>query len=95
MSTGIHTGVDVDLVKPIDMDELKLAVHQGKKRKTPGINDICLEFYQHTWDTTKHDILKILNRMYIDGEILDSHKKGVIIRSPQNPHIPNRLTSDP
>jgi hypothetical protein len=63
ISTGIHTEADVDLVKPIDMDELKLAVHQGKKRKAPGIDGICLEFYQQTWDTTKHDILKTLNRM--------------------------------
>jgi hypothetical protein len=35
--TGIHKEVDVDLVKPIDMDELKLALHQGKKWKAPGI----------------------------------------------------------
>jgi hypothetical protein len=65
------------------MDELKLAVHQGKKRRAPGIDGICLEFYQHTWDTTKHDILKILNHMYINGEILDSQKKGTIVCIPK------------
>jgi hypothetical protein len=79
ISTGIPRESDVGLVKPINMDELKLAVHQGKRRKSPGFDGICLEFYQHTWDTTKHAILKILNQMYIDGEILDSQKKGVIV----------------
>jgi hypothetical protein len=86
ISTGIPTEAGVDLIKPTDMDELKLAVHQGKNWKVPGIDGICLEFYQHTCDTTKHDILKIINRVNVDVEILNSQKKGVIVCIPKKIH---------
>jgi predicted transcriptional regulator len=68
-----------DVEHVITIDKLIIAVHQGKKRKAPGRDGICKEFFQYTWDVTKHDILKILNEMYIGGEVLHSQKTGVLV----------------
>jgi hypothetical protein len=57
----------MDPGRAITIDELQLAIRQGKERKVPGIDGICHEFFQHTWDVTKNDILSILNSMFIDG----------------------------
>jgi hypothetical protein len=82
-----------DLGHVITIDELKIAVHQGKKRKAPGRDGICNEFFQYTWDVTKHDILKILKEMYTGGEVLHSQKIGVLVCVPKNLFQDNQQTS--
>jgi hypothetical protein len=72
-----------DLEHVVTINELKIAVHQGKKRKAPARDGICNEFFQYTWDVTKQDILKILNEIYIGGEVLHSQKVRVLVCIPK------------
>lgn len=46
---------------PITLAELQLAVKKGQPRKSPGSDGICHDLFKATWETTKHDILEILN----------------------------------
>ena len=72
-----------DLERDITIDELQNAVKLGKPRKAPGMDGICHEFFLHTWDITKHDILGVLNDMYSRNGMLDSQKRGVIVCIPK------------
>jgi hypothetical protein len=56
-----------ELEQPITMEELKTAVKQGKQKKASGIDGICHEIFQKTWETTKDGLLTIMNTMYING----------------------------
>ena len=81
----------MDLERMITVEELKVAVHQGKMWKAPGYDGICNEFFLYTWDVTKHDILQILNKMYISGDDLHSPKIGVLVCIPKKP-VPKKPT---
>jgi hypothetical protein len=74
----------MDLGRAITIDELRLAIRQGKQRKARGIDGSFHEFFQHTWDVTKYNILSLLNSMFIDGHILPK-KQGVIVCIPKHP----------
>jgi DNA topoisomerase IB len=60
------------LSTPITMEELHIAVTQGKKLKAPGYDGIFHEFFQLAWETTKVDLLDVMKQMFIDGSILDT-----------------------
>jgi hypothetical protein len=68
---------------PITMEELRIAVKQGKKLKAPGYDGICHDFFQLAWETTKHDLLDVMNQMFKEGSILDSQKHGIIVCLPK------------
>jgi len=59
---------------PITMDELLIAVKQGKKHKAPGCDGISHDFFQLTWETTQYDMLEIMNQMFMDEKLMDSKK---------------------
>jgi hypothetical protein len=61
MTLPSHTNDSLDA--PITLEELKLAVKKGQTRKSPGIDGICHDIFKATWETTKHDMLDILNEM--------------------------------
>ena len=56
---------NASLEEHITMDELTYAVKQSKPNKAPGRDGICLEFYKIKWETTKQDLLDIINDMYM------------------------------
>jgi len=68
---------------PITMEELHVAVKQGRKLKALGYDGICHDFFQLAWETTKHDLLDVMNQMFIEGSILDSQKHGIIVCLPK------------
>jgi len=67
------------LSTPITLEELHIAVTQGKKLKAPGYDGIFHEFFQLAWETTKVDLLDVMKQMFIDGSILDTQKHGIIV----------------
>jgi hypothetical protein len=46
------------LIHPLTLDELWKTVAQGKPRKAPGTDGICLEFYRAAWDVIKDDLFR-------------------------------------
>jgi hypothetical protein len=72
------------------MDELFCAIKQGKPNKAPRRDGICLEFCKHKWETTKQDLLDIMNDMYREGKITYQQKYGIIVCIPKqgNPTCP-------
>ena len=79
MNTRIPPEANVDLEAPISMDELEIAVRQGKNAKAPGHDGISHDFLKHKWKTIHQNLLQILNEMYVGGAILFSQKHGIIV----------------
>jgi hypothetical protein len=76
---AIPQGANAALEEPITIDELSHAVKQGKPHKAPGRDGICMEFYKKMWETTKQDLLDVMNDMYREGQITDRQKYGIIV----------------
>ena len=72
-----------DLDRPILMDELHSAIKKGKQRKAPGPDGICHEFYKKFWDIIKHDLLDIINNMYLEGQVAEDQKHGNLVCLPK------------
>ena len=68
------------------MDELLRAIKKGKPNKAPGQDRISLDFFQKTIDLTKRDLLTIMNNMYIDGQITENQKRGILVCIPKTTH---------
>ena len=75
LPTGLKEALDV----PITMEELRLAVGKGGGHKAPGSDGIGQEFLKATWETTKNDILTVLNQMFVEGKISDQQKHSVSV----------------
>ena len=98
LECGLRTipdGANAVLEEPITTDELSCAVKQGKPNKAPGRDGICLEFYKKTLETTKQDLLDIINDMYTEGQITDRHKYGIIVCVPKQATPRAQRTTDP
>jgi hypothetical protein len=59
----------------ITMDELHIAVKQGKNKAT-GYDGISHDFFQLTWETTQYDMLEIMKQLFMDEKLMDSQKHG-------------------
>jgi hypothetical protein len=80
---AIPEGANAALEEPITIDELSHAVKQGKPHKAPGRDGICLELYKKTRETTKQDLLDVMNDMYREGQITERQKYGIIVCIPK------------
>ena len=38
-----------------------------------------MEFFKETWEFTRQDVLAIVNNMYIDRQITDQQKRGILV----------------
>ena len=75
------------LEEPVTLEEIYEAIKTGKPHKAPGYDGICLEFLKKTWETTKEDLLQIVNEMYTEEIISDNQKFGMsVYRSNHTPH---------
>jgi hypothetical protein len=61
------------------MEELEMSVRQGKNVKAPGRVGISHDFLKRKLKTIRHDLLQIVNDMYVGEAILDSQKHGIIV----------------
>jgi len=71
---------------PITIDQLWNSISKGKSQKAPGHDGIGLGFYKTAWEEMKHDLLQILNCMYIDGIILARQLQGLMVCIPKQAH---------
>ena len=81
--TRVPPEANVELEAPISMEEMEMAVRQGKNAKAPGYDRISHDFLKHKWKTIRHDLLQILNDMYVGEAILNSQKHGIIVCLPK------------
>ena len=77
------------LEEPISLEELRHAIIQEKANKASGQDGICLEFFGTAWDVIKHEMLTIMNHMYIDGRTSVRQRQGLIFCLPKTPHPKN------
>jgi hypothetical protein len=80
---------------PIAMEELRLAVGSRKPNKSPGGDGMCQDFFKLTWETTKHDMLKVLNQMHPNGTIMEQQKHVIILCLPNTLHLVDLRIMDP
>jgi len=64
---------------------MRRAVQKGKPNKVPGRDGISQDFFKTMWDTIKYKLLKVVNNLYIDGQISDNQKHGIIVCVPKYP----------
>jgi len=98
LECGIRTipeSANTTLEEPVTFDELFCAIKQGKPNKAPGRDGICLEFFKHAWETTKQDLLDVMNDMYKGGKITDQQKYGIIVCIPKKETLHSQKTTDP
>jgi hypothetical protein len=55
------------------------AICAGARRKTPGMDGICLEFYITYWTTIKADLTHLLNDVFLNNHITTKQKQGILI----------------
>ena len=82
----IPDAANLALEEPVTLDEIYQAIKAGKPHKAPGYDGICLEFLKKTWETTKEDLLQIVNEMYTEEIISNYQKCGIIVCIPKQPH---------
>ena len=83
MKTRLPPETNADLEAPITMDKMEMVVRQGKNAKTPGHDGISHDFLKHKWKTIRHDLLQILNDVYVGKDILHSQTHGIIVCVPK------------
>ena len=66
-----------ELNAPITLNEIKIAIHQLPKNKSPGFDGIPIEFYQEFWTLLQHDIFLYLQECQEIG-FTDKRNTGYI-----------------
>ena len=73
----------MNLDSPFTLEEVKNAVMQLGRNKSPGLDGLSSEFYQFFWPTLKNDLLSVLNHAIISGDLPHSFRKAVITLIPK------------
>jgi hypothetical protein len=73
----------VQLEQPITIYEICTALRRGARHKSPGNNDISLEFYVSNWDTIRLDLAELLNQTFIHKNINPRQKHGILVCLPK------------
>ena len=84
--TTVPDGANLALEEPVMLEEIQHAIQTGKLHKAPGHDGICQEFLKKMWETTKEDLLPIVNEMYRDAFISEHQKFGIIVGIPKQPN---------
>ena len=79
----INIDANTEFDSPFTIDELRKAVDKGKRNKSSGPDGICHELYQHMRECCKHDLLDIINQMYLEGLVCNEQKQGYIVCLPK------------
>jgi len=82
----VPDAANLALEEPVMLEEIHHAIQIGKPHKAPGYDGICQEFLKKTWETTKEDLLHIVNEIYRDALILEHQKFGIIVCIPNQPN---------
>lgn len=84
--TAAHTITE----QSITIEELLHAVQKGKSNKAPGRDGICLEVFKNTWESSKQDMLAVMNNMYNEGVMTEIQKHGIVVCLPKT-YCPTKL----
>lgn len=71
------------LIVPFTMEELKGAVFQMEKNKSPGPDGFPAEFYQEYWEIVKNDLFSLLYEFYFGQLKIDRLNYGIITLVPK------------
>jgi len=82
----VPDSANLALEEPVTLEEIYHAIQTGEHHKSPGYDGICQEFLKKIWETTKEDLLQIVNEMYCDELISDYQKFGIIVCIPKQKH---------
>ena len=74
----ISDDVSNDLEKDISNDEVKVALYQMNKNKSPGIDGLTVEFYQYFWDIIGTDLVEVYNDCFESGSLSLSMNSALI-----------------
>lgn len=74
ITNEVSENLDSDLTK----DEVKLALFQMNKNKSPGLDGLTVEFYQSFWSVISDDFIAVLNDCYKIGQLCKSMNIGLI-----------------
>jgi mannosylglycoprotein endo-beta-mannosidase len=72
------------LEQPITIEELSATFRSEAKHQTPGIDGFNLEFYIANWDAINHDLLELVNQMFLHKKITPEQKHGIIVCLPKS-----------
>ena len=63
------------LKRPINYEEILMALRAGARHKAPGIDGLGREFYTSNWDTIKEDLRDLLNQMLLHKQVTPARNK--------------------
>ena len=67
-----------DLERDITAYEVKVALFQMKKNKSPGLDGLTVEFYQTYWNIICSDILEVYNRCLKNNRLCNTMNSALI-----------------
>lgn len=74
LTTQRQKEIDADITQ----DELRIAITQQKKNRTPGEDGISAEFFIDNIETIAEDLTQVLNKIYTTQDITPALSRGVI-----------------
>ena len=92
ITQSINPELNDALMAPIVLEELKMAISQGKPNKAPGVDGIGLEFYRMGWDIVQTELLQIMNIMHSE-EPLGAHQARVLMVCIPKRRNPTRISA--
>jgi hypothetical protein len=79
----VSDAANLPLEELVTLEKIHRVIQKWKPHKAPGYDGIYQELLNKTWETTKEDLLKIVNEMYTDALISEHHKFGIIVCIPK------------
>jgi hypothetical protein len=79
------------LESPVTEIELRQAILQGARRKSPGVDGIMVEFYRWGWKVIKTEMLSVYNVMFQEEYITKGQARGINVYVPKKP-APEQIT---
>ena len=71
------------LDRPFSEEEVRMAVFQLNKEKTPGLDGFTIAVYQECWDVIKEDLMRVFLEFHTNGIINQSTNATFIAMVPQ------------
>jgi hypothetical protein len=78
-----HTLYDGMLESPFEPTEIYRAIQAGGRKKAPGNDGLCRQFYLHNWAIIKDDLCEVINQMFWAGNMSQQQTRGVAVCLPK------------
>jgi hypothetical protein len=65
----IEEDINIRLTKEVSQQEIKEALDQMSPDKAPGPDGFTARFYQHSWDTIKSDLTKMVRKSQLSSKL--------------------------